>query len=495
MDFSSKRWRWWAAAGLIVLGLGAVYGYFLVKSSVPGWSRYVAMSSAAGPDDRRAAHAFLDPSLDVEHRYDALFAYFAEGFLAARSADGARAFYRGMGSGRGHAVSGLEGFARTAPLLGAWIHSGRDPIFTRPSTGEKVDLVEVLRAGLLAGTDPKAPSYWGDMVDLDQKIVEAADIARLLWLTRARIWDRASDEEKAQIADWLAQADRHRVSNNNWLLFSVVVDVALDALGYRPLPDQPRYAAFKKYHLQSGWFFDNPEGVDYYNAWGISYDLFWIHLMNGRFDGDFLDEALKQSASLTAHLISPAGVPILGRSVCYRTAIPAPVIAATFADAAPEVQGTGVRALDAVWRYFVANDVLRDGALTLGYFGTDPRVVDPYTGSGSCHWGLRSLMLAYMHPSRGPFWTAAATPLPVEVADYVLDLPELGWVVEGDSKSLEIRIRVVRNANAVHGLKPYGWKNELLEFVRRKPQRPKNHAAKYESAVYSSARPFPLGGD
>jgi hypothetical protein len=72
------------------------------------------------------------------------------------------------------------------------------------------------------------------------------------------------------------------------------------------------------------------------------------------FEPDFIVTALRQSAELTQHLISPQGIPIMGRSICYRTAVAVPLLA--------------------------AND---------------------------------------------PFWNA------VEVADYRLELPRLGWTVEG----------------------------------------------------------------
>lgn len=54
----------------------------------------------------------------------------------------------------------------------------------------EVDLVEVLRAGVLAGTDREGDAYWGDLRDYNQRTVEAADVARILWMTRERIWDR-----------------------------------------------------------------------------------------------------------------------------------------------------------------------------------------------------------------------------------------------------------------------------------------------------------------
>jgi hypothetical protein len=113
-------------------------------------------------------------------------------------------------------------------------------------------------------------------------------------------------------------------------------------------------------------------------AWGITYDLFWLHLVKPDFDGEFISDVLTQSALLTAHLIGLRGVPILGRSVIYRTAVPVPLLAESIADPSAATCGRARRALDAVWRYFIAHGCLRNGTLTQGYFDSDPRLVERY---------------------------------------------------------------------------------------------------------------------
>ena len=41
-----------------------------------------------------------------------------------------------------------------------------------------------------------------------KRIVEAADIARTLWLTKEMIWDQLGESEKAMVLRWLLQASR-----------------------------------------------------------------------------------------------------------------------------------------------------------------------------------------------------------------------------------------------------------------------------------------------
>ncbi len=105
---------------------------------------------------------------------------------------------------------------------------------------------------------------------------------------------------------------------------------------------------------------------------------------------------------------------------------------------------------------------------------------------------MRSLVLAFMHPANDPFWNAVEEPLPVEVADYRLELPRLGWIVEGRHETGEITITIPKNPVDIVGAEPYSWIRRAQDTFSRRPHRPSNHEMKYESRHYSSATPFPL---
>ena len=177
-----------------------------------------------------------------------------------------------------------------------------------------------------------------------------------------------------------------------------MIEAALCALEDRELPPSRAYDQFRMHYLEHGWFFDRAGTVDYYNAWGIAYPLFWIHRMQPGFDAEFLRQVVLDSGGFTSHLVSPRGIPIMGRSICYRTAAIAPIVLRTFVDSTAAWHGLARRALDCSWRYFVAGGALRNGTLTQGYFGDDARILDTYSGPGSSHWGLRSLIPALLHP-------------------------------------------------------------------------------------------------
>jgi hypothetical protein len=481
------------SAAFIVLMLGVAASYRLTRTP---WRQNIPCA-AAGVEEARVLAQFL-PEAPAERRFSAVFRYFAGGFVRHLSPGMSRVQYCGAGSVNGFAVNGLEGFARTAPLLGAWLYSGRPQRILDPADEHSIDLVAILKRGILNGVDPKSRDYWGDIGDNDQRIVEAADIARTLWLTRASIWDRLSDAEKLQVTRWLLQSAKATTPQDNWILFPIIVDLVLARLN-APAQEadlmaraQREFTRYKRLYLESGWFTDGSNGVDFYNPWGITYDLFWLNQVDPKFEPEFITAAIRSSATITEHLISPRGIPIMGRSVCYRTAVPVPILAAGFLNPPEAAPGRALRSLDAVWRYFLSHEALRDGALSQGYYGPDLRFLDDYSGAGSCQWGLRSLVLAFMHGAGEKFWTDAPDLLPVELADYNIEYPKIGWRIAGHVRSGEITLEILKNSDGVRHTDAYTGLDQILEVMLRRPFRPGNFQAKYASRFYSSAQPFPL---
>lgn len=460
----------------------------------PGWSKYRPLSPSPTEEDRRTREQFVSGEGTDEDRYRLLFYYFVRGFLSNAGQGMSAVNYPGLPSTRGYAVDGLKGFARTAPLIGAWISSGRTNWVFDPKTKLRVDLVELLRQGVLNGTDPTADGYWGRMIDGDPRIVEAADIARLLWLTREQIWFRLSRAEKDQVIKWLSQVNEVKTErNNNWLLFAVTVNAFLKNVGEPHTDRRDNYLIFKDNYLGNGWFRDGPRGkVDYYNTWGISYELFWISRLDPSLDHTFIKDVLVKSARLTSHLISPIGIPIIGRSICYRTAVPSVILAGSVVSPFDVQPGLARRALDVTWRHFVSRDILRQGTITMGYYETDPRFVDWYTGAGSCHWALRSLTLAYMLETEHPFWTDAPKPLPVELGDFNIVLPRLSWTIVGRHSDQNITVLVGTNSAREAHPQAYSRWDKLLEGLTHRPRRPGNYRVKYGLKEYSAASP--MGG-
>lgn len=460
---------------------------------VEGWNARLRSSPLLAQADAGLPFLFADTTRSPRDRYKLLFDYLLAGFLEFRTPAGERAYYPGFKGMRGHRIEGLEGFARTVPLFASWLASGRGEQVADPRTSLPIDLAALICDGLLAGTDPTARTYWGEIGDMDQRAVEAADIALILWLTRASIWNKLTPAERRQIADWLGPVAERQVSPNNWLLFRVLVVETLIALGMPADGDASRaaWAAFKEHYRGSGWFYDPPTGIDFYNCWGISYALYWIDQINPALDRRFIRSTVRDSADLTLHLLTAEGLPMMGRSITYRMAVPCPVLIQSHLDPDSLHPGLARRALDAVWLYFVHHGALAQGRATQGYHHADKRLLDRYSGPASGQWSLRSLVLAFLHPGDAPFWTASEQPLPVEVADYRRNYPELGWIVQGDKAAGEVSITIPANPEGDDApLQPHSAWRKAVEHLFHKPHQPHNYHAKYHRHRYSSRQPL-----
>ena len=170
----------------------------------------------------------------------------------------------------------MEGFTRIAPLVAAWLYSGR-PSRVELANQKTVDLIEVLQQGLINGTDPGSAAYWGQVEDNDQRWVEASDVALVVWLTRGVIWDRLPRSRRLQIQRWLSTGLTRNVEDNNWHLFSTFVPLVLRDLGVSvdTVLAYQHFVRFKSFYRGEGWFSDGPgKAYDYYNAWAIHYQLY-----------------------------------------------------------------------------------------------------------------------------------------------------------------------------------------------------------------------------
>ena len=70
------------------------------------------------------------------------------------------------------------------------------------SQGGGEEYLPLFRQGLVCGTDPNHPAYWGAVADYDQKIVEMAAIALTLLLCGERL--KLSQTEARNLHRWLA---------------------------------------------------------------------------------------------------------------------------------------------------------------------------------------------------------------------------------------------------------------------------------------------------
>jgi len=350
---------------------------------------------------------------DVSALSDELVAYFwtAQQHYAVRG--GTLAYYPGYPSIYGARNDAIEGVSRLMPVWAAYV----------TSPGAAPDLAAQMRAQLrqtwLRAFDPTSRDYWGRIGDRSTLICEAADVALALWLLRDDLWATLEEPNRQLLLAWLRQAVGRETADNNWHLFVVLIDAVLAELDpQHRFSSAARLARVREFARGDGCFVDGPNGdVDFYNAWGFHYPLFWLRQMPVTAQlADFGREALHAFCDWFQCLFTPAGLPLFGRSLCYRFAASAPLLACALE--APEVVAPGVanRAYLCTWQHFIAQGGLAAGRPTQGVFKDDLRWLDAYSGPASSLWGTRSLV-SFLYANRTLDWSEIpAGRLPAEIA-------------------------------------------------------------------------------
>ncbi len=426
--------------------------------------------------------------------YESIVGYVLEGFLAYSTPRHARARYPGLpAGGASQAEQEMEGFSRIAPLLAVWLKSSGTDSLKLPN-GREVDVAGILRGAVLAGTDPRDSEYWGEIQDRDQRIAEAADVALALWLAREDVWEKFDLPQRQRISGWLRQVNGKVIADNNWHLFVAQVNVALQALGaaYDARSIDANLKRALEFYRGDGWFNDGPDGpVDYYNAWGFYYHIAWIHRMNPELLGDVVRNGLPVFAADLLHLLGPHAMPIMGRSVCYRLAVTAPLTFGSQLEPHSIPGAQARRALDVTWQFFLSHGAMKEGRVTQGYCGDDAAVLDNYSGAASCQWSLRSLVVSLDIPPDAAFWTAPAAPLPVEIADFDRRIAGGAYLARGRVANLDVTLLNARPLPQERtGLAAFSFQDRVLSIIRGGSRRPANLDAKYGRATYDSREPF-----
>jgi hypothetical protein len=423
-----------------------------------------------------AAHWTQDASAMVGR----LIGYFWAGHQHYRDRHGRLAYYPGLPSIYGARNDAIEGVTRLMPLWAAYAASP-DPDAARAEA-----MLQALAQTLRNGTDPAHAGYWGDIGHRSTLICEAADVALALWLGRQQLWPRLSPPEQLQVVHWLGQAVGKRTADNNWHLFVATVDAVLVHLapGHR-FSSHALLARVQSFAVSDGCYTDGPKGaVDFYNAWGFHYSLYWLAEMGACAP----DRALAEFCTWYQWLFTPDGLPLFGRSMCYRHAACVPLLLC--AARAPDVVSPGVAkaALLANWRSFTTRGGVRAGRPTQGVFGEDVRWLDPYSGPASSLWGIRSLV-AFLYTARRLDWSAVGSaPLPAADRSWHIHVKGLGGTLQADAACQGVTWLVFDDlaGDAASTLRPRTGRDRLREWIYGVASRPVNNLRKAGLSRFSS---------
>lgn len=280
------------------------------------------------------------------------------------------------------------------------------------------DLWDTCREGLLNGTHPQHPEYWGDLNEIDQFAVEMPPLALALALAPDQFWKPFSDEERKQIVAWMDQINRHAMSDNNCRAFPILVNASLKKAGmpYNADVMEEGLQRMEDFYIGDGWYSDGEQvRRDYYIPFAIQfYTLIYAKLMGD--DDPERAARYRERATVFAkdylHWFTSDGAALpFGRSLTYRFAQGAFWGALAFADveALPwgEIKGLYLRHL----RYWFKQPIFTpDGLLSVGYTYPNLLMSEFYNGPGSPYWAMKAFLPLAL-PEDHPFWAAEELPL------------------------------------------------------------------------------------
>ncbi len=359
--------------------------------------------------------------------------------IAERSGSAARVLYSDDRRGLPDSVDAIESFARIASAWGAWLRNPANPA-TLTFDGHEMNLETLLHDALLDGTDPSNPyAYWGDITHMDQRIVESADIAVALWMSRERVFHKMTKTQQEQIIAWLAQVDGKGTYTDNWILFTAMAQAVRHHLGFpAPVDDlDNRLLQIGEFYRGDGWYVDGPtDEFELYNAWMFGWHYFLWTWIDGDRRPDHRQQVLERGRSFIdgfLHFFGANGsYPAWGRSIVYRFAALAPFAGGHFLKIAPDDPGVLRRVSSGNIRYFYDHGFFDPDHhfVRQGYHGDFPPAGEAYISPGSPYWCCHGLF-ALTFDRDDPFWTATESALPVEREDFDLVLPAPGFVVSG----------------------------------------------------------------
>lgn len=317
-----------------------------------------------------------------------------------------------VGEGSAHYaedVAGMEGFSRVLWALVPMM-MGRCP--------EAEEFWPLWREGIIHGTDPAHPEYWGDVGPFDQRMVEMAVMGTGLCFLRERFYDGLTPAQQDHLVDWLDQINRHDMPKNNWRFFRILVNIGFLKVG-RPVNEErlrEDLDMMESHYVGDGWYFDYPTKRDYYTLWGFHfYSLIYAAAMADR------DPERCRRFRERAQIIAPRfacwfdregrGLPY-GRSLTYRFAqssfFAAMALAGVTAEGIDwgEMKGLLLRNL----RFWLRMPIFdRGGALTVGYGYPNLCAAEGYNAPGSPYWAMKTFF-ALALPEEHPFWRAEEKP-------------------------------------------------------------------------------------
>lgn len=375
----------------------------------------------------------------------------------------------GPASDHGRQADRLESYARPLTLAALWLQSAP----REEDAALRARVAAWFRAGLVLGTDPAHPQYWGPDASYHQHHVEMGLMAIALQVVPEALWTPLGDTERAQVARWFATSRGSGIVNNNHLFMSVHILEFLGRIGAGHRTDRAVITAhlnqLETMHRGGGWFEDGiNQAYDHYNAYAFHfYGLMWARLHAAR-DPARAERWRGWAGRFVAdyqHFFAASGEhPAFGRSITYRfncLNVFGLALAEGCTDLPPgRLRRLCTRNLD----FFLARPIYQDqGCLACGFTDRFDAITEAYSCAASPYWAAKGFTPLLLPPAHA-FWNDAESPLAAEQpGGFVRVMPAPGLV----TRSLPDGEIEILNAGSMVGntqLRYGAWKWSKLSY-------------------------------
>lgn len=377
-------------------------------------------------------------------------------------------------SRRRRAEATFEALVRTFNLAAPLIQA--DPAVRIRGIG----LADYYRAHLLSALTDSECRHWIGRPDTRrqrQPLVELGHLALWCLLVPDAWWDRLTSAEQDRVAEVMREWSAAPTCDNNWRWFNVML------LTFLAVQGRPADRELMRRHLSrilemsvgDGWYAD--VGFDYYTAHVFQlFGAVWCRHYGRKHEPGFaarIDQSAADFACTAPMLFGRGGeVNMYGRSIAYRQAVTAGLVAPFLGDQAVALSpGEARRICSAAMLHFVGRaDTFQDGIPSLGFRGPFEPAVQRYSCAASPYEMFLPFVALTLPPGH-PFWSAPATDEawraigPVGVRSAHLAGPRLLLSQHGPSGAAEIR-----------GVS--------------KPDMPASVCSQYDRQVYNTAFPW-----
>ena len=367
----------------------------------------------------------------------------------------------------GNKAAGIEGFSRLVWGLGP-LFAGRQSDYLENQRSEIEKWYHIVRTGLLNGTNPQHPEFWGALKDYSQVMVEMAALAAYIILNRERLWTSFLDKERKQIFEWFDQINKYKVHPNNWRFFRILVNMMFQVLqlpfSQKNLKDD--MGIIEKCYLGDGWYFDgHRHQLEYYIPFAMHfYGLLYAGVMkeqDSERSANYINRGKKFIEDFPYWFSSNGAAVPFGRSLTYRFAHSAYFASLAFStDEKLEwdiIKGGYLRNL----RYWFRKPIFDNaGVMSIGYEYPNLIMSEKYNAPGSPYWAFKSF-LALAIDDDHPFWVA------------------------GESFPTLAELKPLKHAFMLAS-HPVGTDQVQLYIAGQHCMQHSNSEAKYEKFVYSS---------